>query len=63
MINASYIHFMLAGEEAESSGCRIENNKYFFLAHIELRLDCYWGIVQMEALKYSVPASLYRLQM
>lgn len=32
------------------------------LAHIELHLDCYWCIVQMEALKYNVPASLYRLQ-
>jgi hypothetical protein len=61
MISASYIDFMLADEEAESSSWCIENK--YFLAHIELPLDCYWHIVQMEALKYNVTALLYKLQL
>lgn len=58
-MSPTYILCLLVKKQkAEFGVLRITS---IYIAHIEL-LVCYWRIVQMEALKYNVPALLYKLQ-
>lgn len=56
----TYILCLLVKKQKAAVG--VSRITSIFLAHIELLLDCYWHIVQMEALKCNVPALLYKLQ-